>query len=132
MSEITEEEFQAELKGAEPFITNNVDGPVERFHFFIFGGVVTYIVEGGQEYERKVNAYITSGFQGVNELQIHYAQQQSAQLIKKTAPEGMELQVVNVFVNNIDYLGYMTADEFRPPVKDLVNGETTTDPNTAE
>lgn len=105
--------------------------PGERKHYYLVAGEVVAKTAEGDAVPRRLNAILQLTEKEVTGAALGRAQQQ-LQLHFYDQMKDSTLQVVDVFLYGLSYLGLMTAEEFTPP-KEMAEPTpvaSTTDPDT--
>jgi hypothetical protein len=92
----------------------------KRFFFLVSATIVFHVkgVENAQPSSVPLNATITGDKDQLPSAMIGKAQQAvQMQLLKKLGEEFQTIDIVDVVINNIVTLGFMTEDEFLAPPK---------------
>lgn len=92
----------------------------ERLHYYLIAGKVIYhkkdIRNKTEQLQIELNGIIKTGVQQFNQTQIARAQQTLQMRLMTEFEDPKKIKVVDVILGSVSHLGYMTKDEFAPPV----------------
>ncbi|QWY83510.1 hypothetical protein [Rhizobium phage RHph_X2_28B] len=92
----------------------------ERLHYFLGSGKVICVQKDdkGRDMigEKEINCIVKTGVMGVNQTQIARAQQIMQMRFYKEFADPKKVKVTDVFLYGFSYLGYMSEQEFAPPI----------------
>lgn len=92
-------------------ISNPGENPLKKQHYFLVAGKVVFVAKDAEEgAAAEVNCLFHGDHQHINMKYLQRAQRGlQAQIVEKTGPE---TQFIDVCILNIQWLGFMTPEEF--------------------